>query len=205
MAVIVRDDKRGQRRARLRALSWSLAIIPLTLLCISLALFFAADQLYADRALPGVTVAGVDVGSLTRDAALERLQGELARPWAESTVVATYAGREWRTTNGALGVRPDLDAATDAALAYGKTDSLLDRLDAWADAIRGDARVPLTLVAQGNALERWLTQVGGDVDRGAVSGAITIGPRGLVVTEPMIGSQLDRVTTASTILAAQTL
>src|SRR5205823_337128 len=145
MAVIARNAK-GERRARLRALSWSLAIVPLAIACISLAVFFAADQLYADRALPGVTVAGVDVGSLTRDAALERLQGELARPWAQSTVVATYGGREWRTTNGALGVHPDLDAATDAALAYGKSDSLLDRLDAWADAIRGDARVPLTLV-----------------------------------------------------------
>src|SRR5437588_11716476 len=130
MAVITRNAQRAQRRARLRALSWSLAIVPLTVVCVALAIIFAADQLYADRALPGVTVAGVDVGSLTRDAALERLQGELAHPWAESAVVATYEGREWRTTNGALGVRPDLDAATDAALAYGKTDSLLDRLDA---------------------------------------------------------------------------
>ena len=169
MAVIARNTKR-ERRARLRALSWSLVIVPLAIICGALAIFVGADQLYADRALPGVSVAGVDVGSLTRDAALERLQGELARPWAESTVVATYEGREWRTTNGALGVRPDLDAATDAALAYGKTDSLLDRLDAWTDAIRGDARVPLTLVAQGNALERWLTQVGGDVGSGGGCG-----------------------------------
>src|SRR5438105_11050247 len=203
MAVIVRDDKRGQRRARLRALSWSLVIIPLTLLCVALATVFAADQLYADRALPGVTVAGVDVGSLTRGAALERLQAELARPWSESTVVARYDGREWRTTNGTLGVRPDLAAATDAALAYGKRNSLLDRLDAWTDALRGDARVPLTLAAQGDGLARWMTRIAGDVERPAVSGSIGIGATRLVVTDPVVRRELDTVTTAATGPAAQ--
>src|SRR5436190_16265663 len=76
MAVIARDAKR-ERRARHRALSWSLVIVPLAIVCAALAVFVAADQLYADRALPGVSVAGVDVGSLTRAGALERLQGEL--------------------------------------------------------------------------------------------------------------------------------
>src|SRR5439155_17111138 len=99
MAVIARDTKH-ERRARRRALAWSVVIVPFAILCIALAVLVAADQLYADRALPGVSVAGVNVGSLTRDGALERLQGELARPWADSTVVATYGGREWRTTNG---------------------------------------------------------------------------------------------------------
>src|SRR5437879_6391824 len=200
MAVITRVAK--HRRA-LRALSWSLAVVPLTTVCVALAIFFAADQLYADRVLPGVTVAGVDVGSLTRSATLERLQGELARPWADSTVVATYQGREWRTTNGALGVRPDLDAAADAALAYGKTSAMLDRLDAWADSLRGDARVPLTLVAQGDALERWLAQIDGDVDRTAVSGSIGSGAHGVVGTERVVGHQIDRVGTAASVLAAQ--
>ena len=203
MAVIARDAK--QRRRALRALSWSLAIVPLTIVFVSLALFFGADQLYANRILPGVTVAGVDVGSLERGAALERLQAQLARPWSESTVIATYQGREWATTNGALGVRPDLDAATDAALAFGKSHSMVDRFTAWTDALRGDARVPLTLTTQGNALDRWVSQISSDVDRAAVSGSIGIGAQGLVVTEPAIGSQLDKVATAATVLAAESL
>src|SRR5438128_359195 len=87
MAIIAREAKR-ERRARVRALSWSLAVVPLTILCVAIAIFFAADQLYADRALPGVTVVGVDVGSLTRGATLERLQGELARPSAGSSTTS---------------------------------------------------------------------------------------------------------------------
>src|SRR5689334_14776374 len=98
MSVVTRNAARGGRRGWVRALSWSLAIVPLTVVCVALAIFFAADQLYADRALPGVTVAGVDVGSLTRAATIERLQTELERPWAESTITATYDGSTWATT-----------------------------------------------------------------------------------------------------------
>ena len=172
---------------------------------VSLAIAFAAEQVYADRALPGVTVAGVSVGSLTRQAALDRLQNELSRPWGESAIVATYDGRSWATTNAALGVRPDVSAASDAAVRFGKSGGAVERLAAWADALRGDARVPFTLQAEGNALDQWLAQVSRDVERAEVAGSIAVGPKGLVITDPVIGRQLDRVTTAAEILAAQTL
>ena len=205
MAVITRDAGGRRVGARLRALTWSLAIIPLTAFCVALAIAFAGEWLYADRALPGVTVAGVDVGSLTRPAALDRLQAELARPWSEASVTATFAGRQWSTTNGALDVRPDLAAATAAALAYGKDGSLLDRLDAWADALRGDAVVPLAMRAEGDALDRWLGQIAGDVDRAPVAGMLAAGANGLQITNPIVGRQLDRTTTAASVLAARSL
>ncbi|HZP96531.1 MAG TPA: VanW family protein [Candidatus Limnocylindria bacterium] len=205
MAVITSDANRRGFRARLRAVSWALAIVPLTVLCVALAIVFAAEELYAQRALPGVTVAGVDVGSLTRRQTLDRLQAELAHSSAESTIIATSGGREWVTTNGALGVRADLAAAADAALAYGKTGSLGDRLGAWADSLRGDARVPLTLRAGGDALERWLATIAAEVDRPAIAGALAVDARGLSVTEPRVGRQLDRVVTAATVLAAQSV
>ena len=105
--------------------------------------------------IPGVTVAGVDVGSLTRASAEERLRAELDKPWSESVIVARADGRTWTTTNGALAVRPDMAAALDEAFALGKTGTLIDRLGDWADALRGGASAPMTLKAQGYALERW--------------------------------------------------
>ena len=204
MAVVTRERDQRQSK-RLRALSWSLAIVPLTVLCIALAIVFVAQLLYADRALPGLTVAGVDVGSLTRSAAIERLESEIARPWAASTIVARAEGRTWETTNGALAVRPDVVAAADAALSFGKTGTVLDHLVAWSDALRGEARIPMALVADGNTLDRWLAAIAADLDRGAVSGALVTGPSGLTITEPVVGRQLDRTATAATILAAETL
>ena len=201
MAVVTRDARRG----RLARLPWSLVLIPVAIVGLALAIAFAVGQLYSDRALPGVTVAGVDVSSLTRAETLERLDGELARPWALSAVVATHDGQRWTTTNGALGVRPDVTAASAAALAFGKTGSLGDRLGDWADAIRGPARVPLTLQAEGDALDRWLSVVSSGLDRSAVSGSLALGATGLEVTEPIVGRQLDRASTAASVLAAESL
>jgi vancomycin resistance protein YoaR len=189
----------------MRALTWSLVIVPLTALCVALAIAFAGELLYAERVLPGVTVAGIDVGSLTQQSAHDRLQAELGRPWSESTIAATSEGRTWTTTNGALGVHPDLVAAANAALAYGKSGSLFDRLDAWADALRGDAVVPLAMRAEGDALERWLTQVATEVDRAPVAGSITAGANGIQFTNPVVGRQLDRTETAAVLLAARSL
>jgi vancomycin resistance protein YoaR len=206
VAVITREAGKGRRVSRLaRAMQWSLLIAPLTIVFVSLAIVFAAQVLYADRALPGVTVAGVNVGSLTRADAEARMRGELENPWSESAIVARADGRTWTTTNGALAVRPDMAAALDEAFALGKSGTLIDRLGAWADALRGGASAPLTLKAQGDALERWLAQVGSDVDRPAVAGSLAVGANGLQVTSPIVGQQLDRVATAATILAAQTL
>src|SRR5204862_8068929 len=110
---------------------WSLALVPLAIIGLALAIALAADKVYSDRALPGVTVAGVDVGSLPQADVLERLNSQLARPWSENAVVATHDGQRWSTTNGALGVRPDVAAATALALSYGKTGSVGDRLSDW--------------------------------------------------------------------------
>jgi vancomycin resistance protein YoaR len=206
VAVITRESGKGRRVTRIvRAMQWSLLIVPLTIVGLAVAIVFGAQTLYADRALPGVSVAGVDIGSLTRAGAEERLRTELETPWAESTIVARADGRTWTTTNGALAVRPDMAAALDGAFALGKSGTLIDRLGAWADALGGGASAPMTLKAQGDALERWLAQVSADVERTAVTGSLAVGPNGLQVTSPIVGQQLDRVSTAATILAAQSL
>src|SRR5437773_10948472 len=144
----------------------------------AVAIAFAADQLYADRALPGMTVAGVSVGSLSRDAVIDRLQSELARPWSESSIVATYDGRSWSTTNGALGVRSDVSAAADTAIAFGKSGGAVERLAAWADALRGDARVAFTLQALGGAHDAWHGDVTSETDRAADSVSSAVGTTG---------------------------
>jgi vancomycin resistance protein YoaR len=65
----------------------------------------------------------------------------------------------------------------------------------------------MALQAQDSAalLDRWIAGVAVEVDRPAVSGSLAVDARGLVVTEPVVGRQLDRVATAAAVLAAQTL
>ncbi|HEY6958987.1 MAG TPA: peptidoglycan binding domain-containing protein, partial [Candidatus Limnocylindria bacterium] len=205
MAVVTRDTDRGKLRGLLRARTWAPVLIPLSVLALVLAIAFAAEWLYQDRALPGVTVGGVDVGSLTRATLIDRLDEELATPFGESAVTVTASGHTWRSTNAALGIRPDVAAAADSALGYGKRGSVLERLGAWADALRGDARLPFTLVASGDALDHWLGQISSDVDRPAVSGFLALHESAVSETTPVLGRRLDKITSAASVLAADSL
>ncbi len=203
MAVAAQERQSGARRSR--ALSARIVVIPLTLLAAAVAIVFAAPYLYAERALPGVSVAGVQVGSLDSSAIHQRLDSELTRPWAERAVVAAHDGQTWRTTNGALSVSPDVDTAIAAALSYGKAGSPMERASAWIDALRGQAQIPLALRAQGSALDGWVTTLAASIDRRAVSGEMALSAKGLTLTEPVLGRELDRVAATASVLAARTL
>jgi vancomycin resistance protein YoaR len=178
---------------------------PLTIVAAAVAIAFAAPYVYAERALPGVSVAGVHVGSLDATAIRERLDAQLTRPWAERAVVAVHDGQTWRTTNGDLGVSPDVETAVAAAIAYGKSGSPLERATAWIDALHGAAQIPLTLRSQGGALDGWIASLATAIDRRAVSGEIALSPKGLALTEPVLGRELDRLGATASALAARTL
>jgi vancomycin resistance protein YoaR len=202
MAVFARsgDQARTSRRG-----VWMLAIAPVAATLLAIGAAFAADAVYAHRALPGVTVGGVAVGSLEANAVRERLTTEIAAPWASSTVALVDGTRTWQTTNEALGIAPDIDAAMAQALSYGKSGSVLDRLGAWIDAIRGQATVPFAMHAKGDALDQWVMAAARDTDREPVSGELRIGPAGLEVTQPALGREVDRVGTVAALVSADSL
>ncbi|TMC42115.1 MAG: hypothetical protein E6J23_12050 [Chloroflexi bacterium] len=202
MAVFARsgDQARTSRRG-----VWMLAIAPLAAIALAVGAAFAADAVYAHRALPGVTVGGVDIGSLEANAVRDRLTTELAAPWASSTVALVDGSRTWQTTNAALGIAPDIDAALAEALSYGKAGSVVDRLGAWIDAVRGQANIPFAMHAKGNALDQWVAAAARDADRAPVSGELRVGPAGLEVTQPALGREVDRVGTVAALLSADSL
>jgi len=202
MAVLARSSERtrtGRRGV------WMLAVAPLAVIALAAGLAFTANAVYADRALPGMTVGGVDIGSLQAGQIRDRLAIELAAPWATSSVVLVDGARTWRTTNAELGIAPDIDAATAGALAYGKTGSLFDRLAAWIDAVRGQANVPFAMHAKGDAVDRWVATAARDTDRAPVSGDLRLGTAGLEVTQPALGREVDRVGTVAALLSADSL
>ena len=160
---------------------------------------------FESRALPGLRVAGVAVGALEADAIREALRAEAARPWAIATTRLVTGERVWSRTNAELGIAPDLDAATAAALSYGKTGDPFDRARAWLSSFTGNAQVPFVMRAEGSAALRLVAQVAGEIDTAAVDGDITLGARGVTVREPVAGRELDRAHAMAALLGAQAL
>jgi vancomycin resistance protein YoaR len=184
---------------------WMLAVAPIAAIALAIGAGFALNAAYANRALPGMTVGGVEIGSLEASAIRDRLSLELAAPWATSRVALVDQSRTWQATNADLGIAPDLDAAVTWALTYGKTGSVLDRLGAWVDAVRGQANVPFAMRAKGDALDRWVAAAARDTDRAPVSGELRAGAAGLEVTHPALGREVDRVRTVAALLSADSL
>jgi vancomycin resistance protein YoaR len=182
-----------------------LAVAPIAAIALAIGAGFAVNAAYANRALPGMTVGGVGIGSLEANAIRDRLSLELAAPWATSTVALVDQSRKWQATNAELGIAPDLDAAVTWALTYGKTGSVLDRLGAWIDAVRGQANVPFAMRAKGDALDRWVAAAARDTDRAPVSGELRLGANGLEATQPALGREVDRVRTVAALLSADSL
>jgi lipoprotein-anchoring transpeptidase ErfK/SrfK len=73
------------------------------------------DQASSDRILPGVTVAGTDVGGMTRVEAIQAVQRTARERLAEPLTIRV-ASALWKTTPAELGRSADVAAAVDRAL-----------------------------------------------------------------------------------------
>lgn len=74
------------------------------------------DAATADRLLPGVTIAGVDVGEMSRDQAVAAVQAEIA-PDLGRQIVVEAGDQVWNVTPGDLGTDAEVEAVVDQALA----------------------------------------------------------------------------------------
>jgi vancomycin resistance protein YoaR len=187
-------------------LPWKYLLVPLFGLAALCGVGLGVNAAFADRALPRLTVAGVDVGTLRASDVRERIVHEAARPWAAAGVaVSGPDGLAWTTTNADLAIAPDVDRAVADALAYGHTGSLPQRLVAWVNALRGHATLPYAMRADGAAVDAWVRTIATAVDRPATDGALVATYRGVDVTPAVVGRQTDRAALRRALLAPETL
>jgi len=97
------------------------------------------------RIYPGVSVAGVPVGSMTRAAALKAVQGRLATAQL-APISLNYGGQNWTLPVSEVQVNADLLAAINQAYLVGRQGSYSERLSAQLmTAVQGyDVMPPLT-------------------------------------------------------------
>src|SRR2546423_14416646 len=81
---------------------------------------------HADRVLPGVRIAGVDVGGMTRGEAARAVRS-LVRTDLGAPLTVTIGQGRWTTTPGALGRRAAVEPAVHGATRAGNATGTFDR------------------------------------------------------------------------------
>jgi lipoprotein-anchoring transpeptidase ErfK/SrfK len=107
------------RRQLTRSARWGLVgFFVGTVLCLGFLVVqtSAFARAYSDRILPGTVIAGVDVGGMTEQQALEAVQAAV-EPQLDRTITLIHADRRWHTTPRTLGVTGDAAAVLSDALA----------------------------------------------------------------------------------------
>lgn len=192
MAIFTRAQRTIAAELRPGPLWPGIFIVPALLLALFVSTAVAMDTAFAGRAIPGLRVAGIEVGGLEPAQIRERLTQTVVPAVAARRIHASLDGRTFQTTNAELGLVPDLDAAVAQAQAFGRAGTPLARLDAWLDALFGRASIGLTLRAQGHAARAWTAQIAAALDRPAIDASITRTPHGLVVTDGAEGLRVDQ-------------
>ena len=119
---------RGRHVARRGGLAVAL-LVGLSLLLLSGAgsAVAAYDKAASSKILPGVRIAGVDVGEMTRERALAAVTKRAERD-LDRSIEITAGGRTWTTTLRELGLSTDVTSVVDSALGVTGEHTWLSRV-----------------------------------------------------------------------------
>jgi len=161
------------------------------------------EQDRADLILPGVRVAGVDVGQMTRREALRSVRSA-AGERLERTLTVRVEDRTWKVTAAELGERAAVASAVDEALGVNATLGTFDRF--W-HRVRDEpvaVDIDLAFRTRGDAVDRLAGEIAAAVVQPWVNASITLdgGDDELVFQQARPGTKLPVAEAADTIRAA---
>jgi vancomycin resistance protein YoaR len=166
--------------------------------------YLGAALWFQDRPPAGVSVDGVDVGSMTRADAEAKLAAAFAGRTAEPV-------RVWLLPQDAVGAEPEevLLVPTEAGLGLDPVASLdgltglsLDPRVLWSHVTGTPRDRPVVATVDRVALEQALTAAAADYDQEPVEGAVAITDEGVQVVDARDGRELDVDRTADAVARA---
>lgn len=155
--------------------------------------------LQQDRVLPGVQVAGLELGGLAEAEAGELLANRLTA-YGATPLLVEAAGQRWEITPRQLGVHYDVRATMNEVMRPGRAGGFAARLTGWLPSERRAIPVQPVGVVDQTQLLAGLQPALTTLNSPATDAAITIKPdAGLIVSPAAQGQQVDIAAAALTI------
>jgi vancomycin resistance protein YoaR len=175
----------GRARPRIRVVAAAAALILLVAALAAAAMF---EQTYAGRVLPGVSVAGLDLGGASPEEARTRLANVPIEPAA---LVLVIGSNTETIASDVLGRRIAIDAAVDEAMAAGRQRGFLGDIGERLGLMRDGRQLPLGVAVDEPTLAAWIAAAAGEIRREPVDAAIVPTGAGWEMTMSVPGTALD--------------
>jgi len=166
------------------------------LLAVVAAAWVLGYLLAGDKVPRGTTVAGIAIGGLSEEEAVARLEDELGGR-AERAIEVEVGGSRSEVRPADTGFALDYAASVDEAGARKSWSPAW----LWAYATGGGEVDPVVAIDDA-ALTSYLDDLDEEVRTDPVDGAISFRPKGVDVTEPVVGSALDTTAARDALVAA---
>jgi vancomycin resistance protein YoaR len=165
-----------------------------------LGMFVGGFQIvYANSIYPGVSVHGINLSGLSREAAVDKLSREFT--YATKTNFLLRDGdKTWNATPAQLGATFDVKTTADAAFAYGRSGKLdLDLIDQFWAWYEGNDIAPI-ITFDSNRGAAFLKTIATQIDRAAVEASLTVSGTDVKVTQGIFGRTVNPEKTLTKII-----
>lgn len=146
-------------------------VVVVALLLALVGVGYAYDSSEKDKIADGVTVGGVDVGGMNEAEAKREVRRELLGPLRHSLRVG-YDGESWTLDGKSLKVHADIDAAVQEALAESRDGGFPGRLVRYVTGGSVEEQIPADVTYSRSAINRFVREVAGEVDREAQDASV---------------------------------
>ncbi|HEU4355361.1 MAG TPA: L,D-transpeptidase/peptidoglycan binding protein [Actinomycetota bacterium] len=159
------------------------------------------DASTADRILPGVAVAGVDVSDMTRAEAVEAVTAKAAET-LDGRLSVRAGEHSWTVTPAELGMSADVEGAVDRAFALADDLSFFSRVYHRVAEKSMGASIDVPFAYDDAAVLEFVDRARGEVAVPAIDARFALGEDGLVMRRPKNGRALKAEGAAARIHAA---
>lgn len=174
-------------------------VVAVVLACMVLALL-GYDLYYRTTVFKGMNVAGVYVGGMSREDAVEELRRELDLEALNSNIVLTFGEKTWELPLYRIGAFVDLNESVDRALSEAKQVPFYERWLKRFTFQSMDSEIDLVVEYDPAALSSFVEEMRASIDSEPVDAEISLQSNKLIFTSSRDGWKLDTDDTRRLIL-----
>ncbi|WP_313526214.1 VanW family protein [Anaerotignum sp.] len=140
---------------------------------------------------PNVTIDGVDVGGLSKEAAQDLLVRSHGKDAANQKLVLYYESEEWVYSFQEIGAEYQVEKAVDAAFNLGRTGTKKENRKVVSSLMKFGEDVPLEFTYDATKMQDKLIEVATQFDREAENSSLTRTNGKFVITKEVPGRKMD--------------